>query len=59
MKNNPEGAELQTTETSVKGEGTASFGNITFTKAGTYKFYLSKRKTAVRKVIPMTPAAAC
>ena len=42
-ENNPEGAELQTTETSVKGEGTASFGNITFTKAGTYKFYLREK----------------
>ena len=42
-ENNPEGAELQTTETSVKGEGTASFGNITFTKAGTYKFYLGEK----------------
>ncbi|OUN94542.1 Spy0128 family protein [Blautia sp. An46] len=42
-EDNPEGAALQTSETSVKGEGTASFGEITFTKAGTYKFYLEEK----------------
>lgn len=42
-ENNPEGAELQTIQTCVKGEGTASFGDITFKKAGTYKFYLKEK----------------
>ena len=43
-EDNQEGAALQTAETSVKGEGSASFGKITFTKAGTYKFYLREKE---------------
>ncbi len=42
---NPSGAKLPTdTTATVKGAGTASFGNITFSKVGTYKFEI--RETA-------------
>ena len=42
---NPEGAELPTdTTATVKGAGTASFGDITFTKAGTYNFEIKETK---------------
>ena len=42
---NPDGAVLPTdTTATVKGAGTASFGNITFSKVGTYKFEI--RETA-------------
>ena len=42
---NPDGATLPTdTTANVKGAGTASFGNITFSKVGTYKFEI--RETA-------------
>ena len=38
-EDNPIGAELPTdTTATVKGAGTVSFGNITFSKVGTYKF---------------------
>ena len=42
---NPDGAELPTdTSATVKGSGTASFDNITFSKAGTYNFEIKETK---------------
>ena len=41
-RENPEGAQLGTTQTSVTGEGRNSFGAIQFTKAGTYRFNITE-----------------
>ena len=44
-EDNPDGAEMPTdTTATVKGAGSASFGDITFTKAGTYTFKISETK---------------
>ncbi len=44
-ENNPSGAELPTdTSATVKGAGSASFGNITFSKAGTYNFEIKEEQ---------------
>ncbi len=44
-EDNPDGAEMpEDTTATVTGEGTTSFGNITFTKAGTYIFKISETK---------------
>ena len=42
--NRPDGAALGTNEVSITGSGEKSFGEITFTKAGTYKFYIQEKQ---------------
>ena len=44
-EDNPSGAEMPAdTTATVKGAGSANFGDITFTKAGTYTFKISEEK---------------
>lgn len=43
-EDNPAGATLSQTSASVSGAGKASFGPITFTKRGTYRFTISERQ---------------
>ena len=44
VKDNAEDAVITSTKTSIVGEGSTGFGQIRFTKAGTYRFVITETK---------------